>query len=96
MHDDTENDRCNVDIGDDHSLSAEDVGKWLESDERTLNFEEFTNEEIVTMAQNEDYSLDNLDMAESFPKVSHTIAIAAFHQCMEQQPDSSTTELILL
>ena len=89
-----------VDIGAELSLSAEDVGEWLESDERA--FEELTNEDIVTMALNEDEtsdSSDELDTAESCPKVSHATAIAAFDQCieyMEQQPDSSTTELMLL
>ena len=80
-YDDTEDDRCIVDIGAELSLSADNVGEWLESDKRA--FEQLSDKEIVAMALNEDQtsdSSDKLDTAESCPKVSHTTVIAAFDQ----------------
>ena len=86
-----------LDIASELSLTHDEIQEWFENDKNAC--EELTDEEIVQMAQSDQVESDSSDDELDIARVSHSPALAAFDTCiqyLEQQPDSSSIQIMLL
>ena len=86
-----------LDIASELSLTHDEIQEWFENDKNAC--EELTDEEIVQMAQSDQVESDSSDDELDIARVFHSVALAAFDTCiqyLEQQPDSSSIQIMLL